>query len=126
MIVFGLVMTDPRDNRQGHGLLIELLGSSRSPDSAAMLAAGMLGDLFWCIGGTSGVQASNYFGEFSHVSSIHCLALDLLAPSPDRPLLFVAQAFLLSLFDCFGLSEDALAFISLAGPAPLQDNRGEA
>lgn len=119
-------MADPRDNGQGNRLTIELLGSSRPPHSAAMLAAGVVRDFVWYVGGTSRVQASNQFDEVSHVLSVHRFTLDLLPLAPDRSLLLIAQAFLLSVLDCLALSENALPFVSLAGPAPLQDNRGEA
>jgi hypothetical protein len=113
----------------GHGQLdrgrIELARRRRTPDSPAVLQAGVPGDRRRFRGGTPWIDGPDCFAEGPHIALIRALA-GKAGPFPrPRPLVLVAETLLLGPLERRQFDQEALTFIPLARAAEANHHRRE-
>ena len=102
-------------------LLIQVLRGGAPANAAAVLAAGMLGDLRLASLRTAGIELPDPFGEPEDVLIIQLGPAFGGAGAPGLPCGGIRRALLLRLLEGVLLDQQSLAFVSLSRPTPFQD-----
>jgi hypothetical protein len=115
-------MADVSNHAETYGLFIQALCGARSPYATAILETGMFGD---CLLATLGATWEEL--SYSTRELFDIFPIELYAPLrgtfvPAGSDFAVCQAFLLRPLQSPFFDQQTLAFISLAGSAPLQDH----
>jgi hypothetical protein len=109
--------------READGVFVEGLCGSAPADTIAVLTARVLRDLCLATLGTAWIEFADAGGKAANVLVIEfCAAFGrLLASRLSRS--GVCRALLLCLREGLVLDEESLAFVALARPTPLDDDR---
>jgi hypothetical protein len=106
------------DDSQADRLLVQVLRGGTPTDAAAVLAAGMLGDLRLASLGTAGIEFPDSFGKPNDVLLIQVRPALGGAGAPRLPCGGVRRALLLRLLEGGFFDQESLAFVSLSRPTP--------
>ena len=122
LIVRRLEMANMSGDGQTDSPFIEILRSSRAPNTAAVLQAGVLGNGPFHAGRAVHKQLSN-----SHCKSLHVFSVEFDAPlrlplSTTFARVAIGQTFVFGALQPLLLDQHTLPLVAAAGAAPLEDD----
>ncbi len=113
------------DDGQTNGVLIQSLCGGRTTDPAAVFGARVFGYGRRRLGRASGIELANAFCKLLDVGEVQFRPALRLTHSTLRPGALICQTFDFGLCQSRFLDQESLAFVTLSGLAPLQDNGRE-